>query len=105
MATSNIAVTNNPFAIPPASTSARLFPEFASGLTTGKSVDGTKLYESTGLPAIFADPAQIPLFPWKIAPQKGHIKGLAKRSDNTLLDTATVTIKNIETGVTRTGAT
>lgn len=105
MATSNIAVTSNPFAIPPGSTLARPFSEFASGLTTGKSVDGTKLYEPTGLPPIFAESAQIPVFPWKIIPQKGHIKGIAKRSGDTLLDTATVTIKNIETGVTRTGAT
>src|SRR5215204_2467962 len=74
MATSNIAVTANPFAQPtPANTAARPFAEFASGLTTGKSVNGLTRYEPTGLTPIFADPAQIPAFSWKLAPTVGHV--------------------------------
>src|SRR5262249_4989317 len=46
MATSNVAVTGNPFSIPSGqNTPARSFAEFASGLTTGKSVDGATPYE------------------------------------------------------------
>lgn len=106
MATSNIAVTNNPFAIPvPVTTPARLFPEFASGLVTGKSVNGVTLYEPAGQTPIFANVAPIPVLPWKSVPTVGHIKGFAKRADNTPLDTAVVTIKNIETNAVRTGAT
>jgi uncharacterized lipoprotein YddW (UPF0748 family) len=106
MATSNIAVANNPFAIPsPITTPARPFAEFASGLTTGKSVNGATLYEPAGLTPIFSDAAQIPVFPWKAAPTLGHIKGEARRADNTPLDTGAVTIKNLDDNTTRTAAT
>ncbi len=106
MATSNIAVTNNPFAIPtPVTTPIRPFAEFASGLTTGKSVNGLTLYEPAGMTPIFELPAQIPVFPWKSAPTLGHIRGFARRSDLTPLDTAAVTITNIDTNTSRTGAT
>ncbi|HEY0170982.1 MAG TPA: family 10 glycosylhydrolase [Pyrinomonadaceae bacterium] len=107
MATSNIAVTNNPFALPaPVTTPARPFSDFASGLTTGKSVNGATLYEpaTAGAP-IFADPAQIPIFPWKAAPTAGHVKGEAKGADDRPLDTAPVQIENLDTHATRATAT
>jgi hypothetical protein len=105
MAITNEAVTANPFSIPAGqNTIRRSFAEFASGLTTGKSVDGQTPYEDqTANPTpIFAQPAAIPVLPWKSAPTKGHIKGFAKRADNTPLDTATVTIKNIGTNTDKT---
>jgi uncharacterized lipoprotein YddW (UPF0748 family) len=106
MATSNIAVTNNPFAIPsPVTTPARPFAEFASGLTTGKSVNGATLYEPAGLTPIFSEPATIPTFSWKTAPTKGHLKGFARRADATPLDTANVTMSSLDGGDTRSGKT
>ena len=105
MATSNIAVANNPFAIPPANTPARPFAEFASGLTTGKSVNGLTMYEPAGLTPIFNDPAPIPAFSWKVAPQLGHMKGEARQVDNTPFDTAAVTIENLDTHAMLTTAT
>lgn len=102
MATSNIAVTNNPFALPaPVTTPARPFAEFASGLTTGKSVNGLTLYEPAGQTPIFADPANIPTFSWKLAPTKGHVKGEAFDSDSKPLDTVAVNIENLDTHATR----
>ncbi|HZH32298.1 MAG TPA: family 10 glycosylhydrolase [Pyrinomonadaceae bacterium] len=106
MATSNIAVANNPFAVPsPTSTGARSFAEFASGLTTGKSANGATRYEPAGLTPIFGEAAQTPSFPWKDAPTLGHFKGEARAADNTPLDTATVTIENLDTHATRTATT
>jgi uncharacterized lipoprotein YddW (UPF0748 family) len=105
MATSNIAVASNPFAIPPGATPARPFSEFASGLTTGKSVNGLVSYEPDGLTPIFNDPATIPTFSWKIAPTLGHVKGEARRSDGTPFDTVPVTIENLETQATKATAT
>src|SRR5262245_57011444 len=108
MATSNVAVTANPFSIPAGqNTPARPFAEFASGLTTGKSVDGATLYEdpATNPTPVFALPATIPTLAWKASPTVGHLMGFAKRSDGTPLDTATVTIENLDTQDTREGAT
>jgi hypothetical protein len=106
MATTNVAVTNNPFAIPsPVTTPVRPFSEFASALTTGKSVSGTTLYETAGQTPIFAEAANIPVFSWKSSPTKGHIKGFAIRPDNTPLDTADVSIKNLDSNTIRSGAT
>jgi hypothetical protein len=115
MATSNSVATNgvsstpivNPFAIPPSITQVRPFAEFASGLVTGASVNGLTRYEDpvTNPVAIFADQATIPVHSWKFAPTKGHLMGFARRPDNTILDSATVTIENLETGAIRTGAT
>jgi uncharacterized lipoprotein YddW (UPF0748 family) len=104
MATSNIAVASNPFAIPPGATPLRPFAEFASGLTTGKSVDGLVLYEPEGMTPIFNDPATVPTFSWKIAPTVGHVKGEA-RPNGTALDTAAVTIENLDTHSVRNTAT
>lgn len=106
MATSNIAVTNNPFAIPaPVTTPLRPFSEFASALTTGKSVNGLTLYEPAGMTPIFSVPASIPTFSWKVAPTLGHMKGEALQPDNTPFDTAPVTIENLDTNTTKTTAT
>lgn len=105
MATSNIAVANNPFAIPPGATPARSFAEFASALTTGKSVNGSVLYEPAGSTPVFNDAALIPTFSWKTAPTLGHMKGEARRSDNTPFDTVLVSIENLGTNITTTATT
>jgi uncharacterized lipoprotein YddW (UPF0748 family) len=97
MATSDVAVASNPFAIPPGATPDRPFAEFAAGLTTGKSVNGLVRYEPEELTPIFNDPAIIPTFSWKIAPTVGHVKGEARRADDTAVDTAAVTIENLDT--------
>ena len=97
MATSDVAVASNPFAIPPGATPDRPFAELAAGLTTGKSVNGLVSYEPEGLTPIFNDPAVIPSFSWKVAPTVGHVKGEARRADGTAFDTAAVTIENLDT--------
>lgn len=97
MATSDVAVASNPFAIPPGATPDRPFAELAAGLTTGKSVNGLVSYEPEGLAPIFNDPAAIPSFSWKIAPMVGHVKGEARGADGTAFDTAAVTIENLDT--------
>jgi uncharacterized lipoprotein YddW (UPF0748 family) len=99
MATSNVAITSNPYAIPPGATPARPFAEFASGLTTGKSISGATLYEPAVDAAnpIFAEAAAIPVFAWKSAPTKGHLMGFAKRPDGTAIDTGAVTVINADT--------
>jgi hypothetical protein len=108
MAGSNDAVTGNPFSIPAGqNTPARPFAEFASGLTTGKSVNGATLYEdpATNPTPVFAFPATIPTLAWRASPTVGHLMGFAKRADGTPLDTATVTIENLGAHATRGGAT
>lgn len=115
MATTNAVATNganttpivNPFAIPPSITPVRSFADFASSLVTGASADGQTRYEDAvaNPVGIFAEPAAIPVHSWKVAPTKGHLKGFARRADNTILDTATVTITNIATNAARAGAT
>jgi uncharacterized lipoprotein YddW (UPF0748 family) len=108
MATTNAAVAANPFSIPAGqSTPVRSFAEFASGLTTGKSVDGATPYEdpATNPSPVFGLPATIPTLAWKASPTVGHLMGFAKRTDGTPLDTATVTIENLDTHVIRSGAT
>jgi uncharacterized lipoprotein YddW (UPF0748 family) len=108
MASSNVAVTANPFSIPAGqNTPARAFAEFAAGLTTGKSVNGARLYE---VPAphptpIFGRPSPLPTLAWKASPTVGHLMGFAKRADGAPLDTATVTIENLKTRATRSAAT
>ncbi|HEX6179376.1 MAG TPA: HYR domain-containing protein, partial [Thermoanaerobaculia bacterium] len=99
MANTNVAVTNNPFALPaPASTPLRTFAQFASGLTAGKS--GTTLFEDPVLNPVpvFFQPALVPDFPWKSAPAKGHLMGFARLDDGTALDTAVVTVENVAGG-------
>ena len=68
-------------------------------------MNGTTLYEPAGLTPLFADAAQIPSFPWKVAPTLGHAKGEARDATNAPLDTAAVTIENTNTHATHTTAT
>ena len=109
MATSNVNVTANPWSVPPGqNTPTRPFSDFALSLTMGRS--GATLFEpnanAPGYEAIFAQPATIPIHPWKAAPTKGHLKGFARRADESALDTATVTITKLDSNVApRTGAT
>jgi hypothetical protein len=108
MATSNVAVAANPHSIPSGQdTPARSFAEFAAGLTMGRSIDGSTLYEdpATNPVPVFGHPGAIPTLPWKSAPALGHLMGFAKRSDGTSLDTATVTIENLDNSATYTTAT
>ncbi|HEU4834180.1 MAG TPA: family 10 glycosylhydrolase [Pyrinomonadaceae bacterium] len=105
MATNNIAVASNPFAIPPGATPVRPFSEFASAMTTGKSTDGLVLYEPEGATPIFSEPALIPTFSWKLTPTVGHVKGEAQRADGTAFDTTPVTIENLDTHAVKNTAT
>ncbi|HEU0184326.1 MAG TPA: family 10 glycosylhydrolase [Blastocatellia bacterium] len=108
MATTNAAVTGNPFSIPAGqNTPVRPFAELAAGLTTGRSANGATLYEdpATNPTPVFGLPATIPTLAWKASPTVGHLMGFAKRSDGTPLDTATVTIENLDTHAIRAGAT
>jgi uncharacterized lipoprotein YddW (UPF0748 family) len=108
MATSNIAVAANPHSNPAGQdTPARPFAEFAAGLTMGRSIDGGTLYEDPAAnpTPIFDRTAAIPTLAWKSLPALGHLMGFAKRSDGTPLDTATVTIENLDNSATYTTAT
>jgi uncharacterized lipoprotein YddW (UPF0748 family) len=99
MASSNAAASANPRSAPAGqNTLASPFTELASGLTTGKSIDGSRLYENTAtFPApIFKQTVTIPTLPWKASPALGHLMGFAKRPDGTPLDTAAVTIENLD---------
>jgi uncharacterized lipoprotein YddW (UPF0748 family) len=99
MATSNVAVAANPHSIPSGQdTPARSIAEFAAGLTTGRSIDGSTLYEdpATNPAPVFGQTAAIPTLAWKSAPALGHLMGFARRSDGTPLDTATVTIEKLD---------
>jgi uncharacterized lipoprotein YddW (UPF0748 family) len=100
MANTNEAVTANPWSVPAgANTPVRSFADFAAGLATGRSADGTVRFEEV-TPAVFAQPAFVPLHAWKVAPRTGHLMGVAAGQD-----TARVTIENIGTGAVRTTAT
>ena len=104
MATSNVNVAANPWSVPPGvNTPTRPFSDFARSLTTGKS--GATLFEPNandpGYQAIFAQPATIPIHSWKAAPTKGHIMGFARRANSSVLDTAAVTMTNIDTDAVR----
>src|SRR4030095_2982332 len=96
----------NPFAIPPSITPVRPYAEFASGLVTGASVDGLTRYEDpiANPTAIFAQPATVPVLPWKATATKGHLMCCARRADASILDTAPVTLTNLATDEARSGA-
>jgi uncharacterized lipoprotein YddW (UPF0748 family) len=96
MATPNAAVTNNPYKQPvPGNTPVRPFSEFASAYTTGHSQDGATLYEPSELTPIFADAAAVPIFPWKGAPQVGHLRGFIRDAGGAVVDTGAVTITRV----------
>jgi uncharacterized lipoprotein YddW (UPF0748 family) len=95
MATSNIAVANNPFSIPPGqSTPVRSFAEFASALTTGRSVDGTRAYEDLAANPVpvFPSDASVPDMPWKSGPVAGHLMGFVRDETGAVVDTGAVAI-------------
>lgn len=105
MATSNVFTNNggsplvplpNPYSIPPGLfTPTRSFAEFASGLTTGKSVDGATLYEDpvTNPTPVFNLPASVPVHPWKNNPQVGHLKGFIRTELGAPVDTGAIRIE------------
>jgi uncharacterized lipoprotein YddW (UPF0748 family) len=105
MATTNVAFPNaspsmpatNPWAIPPGSTPLRSFDEFRSALTTGRSLDGTRLYEDLVVnpSPIFAETADIPVFSWKTNPVVGHIMGFIKDADGRIVDSGSVSIARV----------
>ena len=89
LATSSVAVQNNPFASPPGqNTAQRGFSELAAGLTTSRSGDGRTAYEDAAR-GVFADAAMIPILHWKRAPRLGHLTGVATHG-GAPLDTARV---------------
>lgn len=109
MATPDVAVTKNPFTFPTPNlnTPLRPFSEWASALVTGKSADGTVLYEDPNAhPApVFSDFATPPDMPWKSNPTLGYVKGFAKDEHGDFLDASAVTISRIDDGTAPTGRT
>ena len=105
MATSNVFTNNgatvpvalpNPYSIPPDQfTPTRSFAEFASGLTTGKSVDGATLYEDSAANPVpvFSVPLPVPVHSWKASPQVGHLKGVVKTELAAPVDTGAIRIE------------
>jgi len=105
MATTNVAVTANPCSVNAgANTPVRSISEFASALTTGKSLNGVTLYENPALNPVpvFAVPAAIPSMPWKMNPHLGYLKGFIKDADGTAVDAGDVTLTRVDDGTTPT---
>jgi uncharacterized protein (TIGR03437 family) len=101
LANANEAVAANPLSNPAGrDTPRRSFAEFASGLTTGRSVDGMQSYESAGSndPPVFADAAAIPVLQWKANHQVGHLMGIAKNRSGEAIDAGEVLISRIADG-------
>lgn len=99
----NEAVTANPLSFPAnQNTPRRSFAEFAAGLTTGKSADGSQNYEdkTTYPEAVFAQTATIPVLSWKANPQVGHVMGIARAKTGEVIDAGEVTIVRIADGTT-----
>jgi uncharacterized lipoprotein YddW (UPF0748 family) len=103
----NAAVTNNPFSYPTTgiSTPKRPNADFFAALRTGASASGTTRLESEMLAPLFPTVVPVPDMLWKSQPTEGYIMGFAKRADERPLDSATVTITNLNTGSTRTTVT
>ena len=99
MATSNVAVAANPLSIPPGqNTPARPFADFASGLVTGRSTDGTPLEDPAANPVpVFDQPATIPDLPWKTDPQTGHLRGVIRDESGEVVDTGDITVSRVVT--------
>jgi uncharacterized lipoprotein YddW (UPF0748 family) len=101
MATSNAALTANPFSIPAGqNTPVRPFTEFASALTAGHSVSGAVNYEdpvANPVP-LFAVPATVPALAWKTNPRVGHLKGFVKDEAGMAIDTGAVSIERLDDG-------
>jgi uncharacterized lipoprotein YddW (UPF0748 family) len=99
MANPDVAVTANPFSLPPGqNTAKRGFAEFASGLTTGKSAHGADLYEdpATHPVPVFAEEAPVPDMPWKSMPAAGHLMGVVRDESGTVVDTGDVSVSRQE---------
>lgn len=98
MATSNIAVAANPFSLPPGPTPARSFAEFASALRTGRSLNGSVLYENPAEHplAVYAQPAFVPVLPWKANPVTGHLRGTIRDEAGNVVDTGAVLVARTE---------
>jgi uncharacterized lipoprotein YddW (UPF0748 family) len=111
MATPNpvTTVTKNPFTfpVPNLDTPPRPFSEWVSALVTGKSVNGTVLYEDPNAhPApVFADFATPPDMLWKSNPTLGYLKGFVKDENSNFLDASAVTISRVNDGTSPTGRT
>jgi uncharacterized lipoprotein YddW (UPF0748 family) len=90
----------NPFALPPAFTPLRSFADFAAGLTTGRSADGTVLFEDPAVSPlpVFGAPAAVPDLPWKSLPQVGHLKGVIRDGTGVVVDAGDVTIARVDAG-------
>ncbi|HXG85850.1 MAG TPA: family 10 glycosylhydrolase [Pyrinomonadaceae bacterium] len=99
----NAAVTNNPFSypIPGVSTPKRPNADFFAALRTGASANGATRFENILLAPLFPTVVPVPDMPWKSSPTNGYIKGIAERADQSKLDSASVTITNLNTGSTR----
>jgi uncharacterized lipoprotein YddW (UPF0748 family) len=112
MATSNrvlnvlVPVTSpdrtNPFAVPPGPTGLRSFADFAAGLTTGKSVDGSVLFEDPAVNPVpvFMAPATVPDMLWKSQPQVGHLKGVVTDESRAPVDAGGVRLARVDDGTT-----
>jgi uncharacterized lipoprotein YddW (UPF0748 family) len=117
MATSNVFTNNgatppvalpNPYSIPSNQfTPTRSFAEFASGLTTGKSVDVTTLYEDpvANLLPLFNVRVPVPVHPWKSSPQVGHLKGFVRNEIGAAVDTGAIRIERDSTDTPAVGRT
>jgi uncharacterized lipoprotein YddW (UPF0748 family) len=96
MANPDEAVSGNPLSIHAGlSTPKRGIAEFASGLTTGKSVNGATLYEdaiANPVP-VFSFPVPVPGHAWKTAPQVGHLKGFVTDETGAVVDTGAIRIE------------
>jgi hypothetical protein len=92
LANPDTAVMGNPHALPsPSDTPVRGIAEFASALTTGRSLNGLISFDADpSRSPIFAETALIPRLAWKDSPQTGHGMGFARRSDGSAFDTANV---------------
>src|SRR5262249_37162692 len=99
-ANTNEGVSSNPYSIPAGqSTQRRSFAEFASALTTGKSVNGAIAYEDATHPTpVFASKAAVPVTPWKVNPVVGHIMGVIKHKSGEPIDSGEVLITRIADG-------
>jgi uncharacterized lipoprotein YddW (UPF0748 family) len=96
MANPDEAVAANPLSIPAGqNTPKRGIAEFASGLTTGKSVNGATLYEdpvANPVP-VFGFPISVPMHAWKVAPEIGHLKGFVVDEAGAVVDTGAIRIE------------
>ena len=98
MATSNIALSSNPFANPPGATPVRPFSEFASALRTGRSANGSVFYEDPveHPVGVFATPATLPVLTWKANPVTGHLRGVVRDDTGAVVDTGAIQVTQHE---------